>query len=112
MSFQVKVLSRAKRDYRRILRWIQERSPAGARSWNRKWLETIDRLRDFADGCAVASEDADHDERILEITFKTRRGKRYRAIFVIRGTVVSVLAVRGPGQDTVPPDELEFPAEA
>ena len=54
-------------------------------------------------------EDEDHEEEIRHILFKTRRGKTYRAIFIIRTDTVFVLHVRGPGQDLIAPDELRFP---
>ncbi len=38
--------------------------------------------------------------------FRTRRGRRYRALFEIRENRVLILHVRGPRQNLVSPDEL------
>ena len=40
--------------------------------------------------------------------FRTRRGRLYRLLFVIRGDVVHLAAVRGPGQEMVSADDLEL----
>jgi hypothetical protein len=42
------------------------------------------------------------------VIFKTRRGRAYRALFLIRGDVVFVLHVRGPGQRPLEPGELKY----
>ncbi len=42
--------------------------------------------------------------------FRTRRGRSYRAVFVIVGDIVGdevrILRVRGPGQELIEPDEI------
>jgi hypothetical protein len=39
--------------------------------------------------------------------FGTRRGRTYRVLFVIRGDVVQILCVRGPGERPVKPEDIE-----
>ena len=39
--------------------------------------------------------------------FKTRQGRTYRALFVIRGVSVHILCVRGPGERPVQPEDIE-----
>jgi plasmid stabilization system protein ParE len=109
MKFTVTITAAAKRDLRSILRWIEAGSRSGAEAWFRRWQQMLDRLREAGDTFGLAPEDADHQEAIHQVVFKTRRGLPYRALFIVRGTLVYVLRVRGPGQDDVPPEDLELP---
>ncbi len=43
---------------------------------------------------------------IKQVFFRTRRGRSYRAIFLIVGDEVRILRVRGPGQDSIDSDEF------
>jgi plasmid stabilization system protein ParE len=106
MTFRVHLTGAAREDVRGILRWINERSPAGAQAWFRRWREALKALRHRADELALAPESEGHDEAIRQFIFRTRRGRPYRALFVVRGNTVFVLHVRGPGQDLLRPDEL------
>lgn len=106
MSFHVFVTEGASSEIRSILRWIRERSPAGALTWFRGWQNTLQTLRDRADKLGLAPESEIHPEAIRQIVFKTRRGRSYRALFIIRDSNVFVLHVRGPGQNLVEPDEI------
>ena len=99
MSFSVSLTESAKGDVRCILRWIEERSPAGAQAWHRRWLEALTIIAESAESCTVALESEDHPESIRQIIFKTRSGRPYRALFIVRESDVFVLHVRGPGQD-------------
>lgn len=69
----------------------------------------MEQLTTTPENCSLAPENDDHEEEIRHILFKTRRGKTYRAIFIIRTDTVFVLHIRGPGQDLTEPDELRFP---
>jgi toxin ParE1/3/4 len=111
MNLNVVVTREAQIHVRGIIRWLRERSTKGANTWRRKWLETLERLETIAPGCSIAPEGEFHPERIQEILFKTRRGKKYRAVFVIRNETVYVFAVRGPGQDLLKPDDINLPDE-
>lgn len=109
MKFQVSLTAAAKRNVRVNLRWIEARSRSGAEAWYRRWLQVLDELRDRADTFGPAPEDVDHAETIRQIIFNTRRGLPYRALFVVRDRDVFVLHVRGPGQDLLSADDVEFP---
>ena len=108
MTYRAGLTYRAERDLDHILAWLAERSPDGAAAWHRRWQEVIDELCRTADRCQLAPENDDHDEEIRHVIFKTRQGRKYRALFVIRGELVLVVHVRGPGQDVVPPDEMQL----
>lgn len=109
MTYQVHLTYRAERDVDRILQWLSERSAQGATTWDRRWQQVLGDLRTSAAKYDLAPENEDHDEQIRHVTFKTRRGKKYRAIFVIRGDLALVTHVRGPGQDLVSSDEIHLP---
>ena len=109
MSTEVELSFRAEKDLDAILAWISGRSPQGARMWLARWKEVCRFLSDRPESCLLAPENSDHEEEIRHIVFKTRSGRRYRALFVIRGHRVFVTNLRGPGQDLVPPEELGVP---
>ena len=83
-------------------------APTGP-TWFRRWNQVLADLSKNASSCRLAPENDDHDDEIRNLVFNTRRGKKYRALFVIRENVVFVTNVRGPGQDLVAPDELKLP---
>lgn len=99
MSFRVRLTDAALTDIRDILRWISARSPAGAETWFKRWLEIQRTLENQADTFGIAPESEGHPSRIQQVIFKTRRGLPYRALFTIRDADVFVLHIRGPGQD-------------
>lgn len=109
MSFSVSLTDGASSDIRAILQWIDDRSPAGALIWYRRWQDVLQTLRERADKFAVAPESEGHPETIRQAVFKTRRGRPYRALFMIRDQSVFVLHVRGPGQNLLGPDEVREP---
>ncbi len=49
------------------------------------------------------------EESIRNVLFKTRRGRTYQMLFVIRGAAVHVVSIRGAGQQPIRPDEIELP---
>lgn len=106
MTYQVKLTLQAERDLDHILEWLTQRSPQGAASWLRRWDEVRQFLSERADKCLLAPENEDHEEEIRHTVFKTRRGKKYRTLFVIREGCVYITNLRGPGQDLVPPEEF------
>jgi len=109
MKFQVRELAKAKADKRHIFKWLHERSPSGAIAWLDAYDKMIDRLGTNADTFAAAHENADLDMDVKQALFKTRRGRVYRALFIIDRANVFVLRVRGPGQAPVDASEMETP---
>ena len=107
MTVRVHLTDAAIADIGAILRWIEERSVPGSEAWYRRWLEVLDSLRERADVFGLAPESEDHPEPIHQVLFKTKRGRRYRALFSVRENEVFVLHVRGPGQRLLRPDELK-----
>jgi len=105
MTFRVHLTFRAERDVDHILSFIVERSPQGAATWAARWHEVLQELSETANQKPIAPESEDHDHEIHHVVFKTRRGKAYRAIFIIQDDLVLITHVRGPGQDIVPPND-------
>jgi len=109
MKFNAELLWRAERDVDHILTWLTERSPKGAASWLRRWDQTFAILESSADEYGLAPENEGHPLEIRQIMFRTRKGRDYRALYTIRGNDVYVMHIRAPGQDLVPPEELQLP---
>lgn len=81
--------------------WLAQRWPAGAL----RWLDALDgpcrQIAEWAESFALAPEAGQCAEPLRQALFKTRRGNTYRALFVVRGSVVHVVSVRGGGQAPV-----------
>ena len=109
MSFQVTFTRGAQEDLRNIFSWIRERSPVGAETWFHRWEETLVAIQARADRYGLAPESDDHSEVIRQAIFKTRSGRPYRVLSLIRGLQVVVLHIRGPNQNTLHADEIRRP---
>lgn len=111
MTFQVRLLRRGQSDVDDIYLWLRKRSPAGAVAWYAAFLERLDDLSSNATACSIAPESQRLDFELRQAFFRTRRGRTYRLLFMLREEEVLVLRVRGPGQrpvtrrDFPPPDE-------
>lgn len=106
---EVRLTSQARADVDQILAYLLERSAQGAASWANRWEETVHDLAHSGHRRPLAPEDAYHSELIRHVVFRTRRGRSYRALFTVRGEILYILHVRGPGQDLVPPNEMGSP---
>lgn len=109
MSFKVFELRRAQADVRSIAGWLRQRSPQGAIAWLRAYDDMIGRLEEQPFSCGPALEREDCAFDLRQALFKTRRGRVYRALFLIEGQDVYILRVRGPGQAPVDAGEFEKP---
>jgi plasmid stabilization system protein ParE len=99
MKYRVVVSRQALRDVRATFSWIAQQSLPGAQRWRNAFDSAIQRLESNPLGCGRAGEADDFvDRELRQILFKTRRGRTYRAVFVVAGNEVRVLRVRGPGQ--------------
>ena len=107
MTYRVQPTAQAEADIERIFEWLSRRSPEGARRWYEAFWDSAERLKTFPLSCGIAPESGDFPEQVRQMLFKTKRGRIYRALFVIRGDVVLVLCVRGPGERPVKPGDIE-----
>jgi plasmid stabilization system protein ParE len=99
MTFQVRILSRAENDVRRIYDWILERSPQGAVSWLVAFESGADSLRVNPHQWPTAPENSLVSYEVRHFLFRTSHGKKYRGIFTVVDHEVRILHVRGFGQD-------------
>jgi plasmid stabilization system protein ParE len=111
MRFQVTLTANAEAEFRAQYAWIAERSESGAQAWAWAFHAALDQLKRVANSCPKAPETRHRDEVIHQMTFKTRRGRPYRMLFLIRDDLVCVLHVRGPRQNLMRADEIEVPDE-
>ena len=109
MKYSVIVLPRAEFDFQRLYDYIKKRSKRGSDSWANAFYRALKKLHMQPEAMGLAPESEDHAEDIRQLPFKTRQGMTYRALFVIRGDLVFVIHLRGPGQDTMSPDEIQPP---
>src|SRR4051812_20287185 len=107
MTCHVQPTAQAEADIDRIFAWLSERSPDGARRWYEAFLDAAERLTSSPESFALAPEDDEFDEDLRSVLFSTRKGRTYRALFVVRGDVVQILCVRGPGERPVKPEDIE-----
>ncbi len=106
MTYRIYLSRRASRDVDDIHGWIAQHSPSGANRWYDSLYEALFSLEAGAESKGLAPEAREFERPIRQILFKTRKGHTYRALFVIQGTRVQVITVRGPGQPLLSVDEI------
>jgi plasmid stabilization system protein ParE len=106
MTYAVTITGPAQDDIRGVVAYIAERSPAGAQSWRKALDGCLNRVRTRPESAGLAPESDQFKEVIRQAIFKTRSGRPYRVVFVIRGESVHVLRVRCPGQDLLGPGDV------
>ena len=88
--------------------YIMKRSPRGAAAWTNAFqVQVLDALSTDPHAYELAPESRDHSVEIRQKLFRTRQGRSYRALFTIQGHEVFVIHIRGPGQDLIPPADLQ-----
>jgi plasmid stabilization system protein ParE len=109
MTYNIILQPGAEADAEQIMGYLAERSRQGAVAWRTAWNDQLAELRDHAESFGLAPESSYYEDEIRQALFKTRRGRTYRALFVVVHDTVHIIHVRGPGQDLVPPTELQLP---
>jgi plasmid stabilization system protein ParE len=107
MTYRVTILRRAWQDVQAIETYIAARSKQGAKSWVKGFDNAIASLKKNPLQEPLAPENDEFAEEIRNIMFRTRKGRTYRAIFLVRGDEVRVLRIQGAGQDTLSADNIE-----
>ena len=106
MSVSIRILPRAKFDFRSILAYIEERSPEGASRWRSAFEEGLGRVSDNPQGLGFAPENERTHYELRQLLFKTQHGLTYRAVFTALDEEVLILRIRGPGQPPLATDEM------
>jgi plasmid stabilization system protein ParE len=107
MNYRVEMTARAEADLDRLLESLGERSPKAAARLARNFWKAMTRLGTFPLACGLAYESRFFPEELRHLLFEARKGRTYRALFVVRDDLVKVLAIRAPGERPVSPDEVE-----
>jgi plasmid stabilization system protein ParE len=106
MSDRVRITRDAAEDLDRRLTSLAERSPEAADRLNDRFEAALIRLLEFPLSCGLAHEHGSFDEELRHLLFWTDPRRKYRALFVVRGDEVLVLAVRAPGERPVRPGDI------
>ncbi|SFJ70078.1 type II toxin-antitoxin system RelE/ParE family toxin [Planctomicrobium piriforme] len=109
MTRLIHVSARANADADSIYEWIAASSADGANRWYETFLAALQLLRERADSYAAAPEAERLGVDLRQTLFKTRKGRTYRALFVIDHQTVYIVGVRGAGQNLVSEDDLDLP---
>ena len=106
MSYRVEIAARAYADLFRLTEWLAERSPGTADQITERFYDAIPRLETHPLSCGLAYENRFVAEEIRHLLFKVTKKRQYRALFVVRGDVVKVLAIRAPGEKPLNQDDI------
>lgn len=110
MSFRLIITEPAEHDRDGCFAYIWKRSPQGASRWIEAFDAAVQALL-TEPHYGESPESGDHDEKIRQKMFKTRRGRTHRLIYVLRGDTIFILHVRGAGQDVMADEEMQLPDE-
>ena len=92
MEYRYRLTGRAIDDARSIYEHIAEYSPERAEKWHRGLFDLLDTLRTFPLRCPRAPEGEKSGENVRHTVYGKRRSC-YRILFVVRGQVVTILAI-------------------
>ena len=101
MTFKKRILTRAEFELREIFCWIEERSPEGAGRWLAAFDEAVESALRNPHSLPLAPEDEFVEFEARHFIFKTRRGRKYRAIFTIVDDELRIMHIRGSGQNVM-----------
>lgn len=106
MSYSVYLHPYAEADYNHIYAYIEEHSAQGAENWDLALDQAIKRLKIDPKRYGRIPEQVVSKAEHKQASFRTKRGKPYRLIFMVKGNLVTILRIRGPGQADVTPQDL------
>lgn len=101
MPLRLVVEPTAETDVQVIFDYIKERSSEGAVSWYVAFQTAANRALELPESYPLVPENAYVEDEVRNFLFKTRRGRTYRGLFIVRNGDLRVLRVRGPGQPRV-----------
>jgi len=107
--YRLNLSRQAERDADVIHDWLAKRSAQGAAKWFTAFSEVLHSIVEDPHRHQQAPEASNVGADVRNALFKTRRGHTYRALYVIHGDTVHVIAIRGFGQDLANPDDLQIP---
>ncbi len=106
MTYRIHVTDQADADLDRLLGSLAERSPEAATRLSQRYFNALARLRTMPLSCGLAHENPRFGEEIRHLLFGLHKGRKYRALFAVRGDEVVILAIRAPGERPVEPGDI------
>lgn len=106
MSLPIRVMPRARADFRHLHAYIAQRSPQGAERWRQAFETAADFVAQRPEVGGLAPEHELSGHELRQKLFKTRSGLTYRFVYTVDKGEVLVLRIRGPGQPPLDPDEI------
>ena len=108
MSFRIRFLPKAAADANAIFDWlfVDCESPEGAEAWLDAYQNATSALAVSAEFHGFAPENTLVPEELRQFLFKTKRGRTYRGIYMIRDDEVIIVRIRGPGQALLSADQF------
>lgn len=106
MRFTVFLTGRALRDLVDARDYIRQSAPETADRWYFSFLEALLRLEQHPKAWPIAPESDEFPFELRQFLFRTKSRRANRALFVIAGTEVRVLAIRRPGQPLITREDI------
>ncbi|MEX0678045.1 MAG: type II toxin-antitoxin system RelE/ParE family toxin [Pirellulales bacterium] len=107
MRFTVLLTARALRDLVDARDYIRQSAPQTAERWYFSFLEALLRLEQHPEAWPIAPESGEFPFELRQFLFRTRSRRANRALFVIAGTEILVLAIRRPGQPLITKEDIK-----
>lgn len=101
MTYRVVLADNAIAEIMAAFAWIREESPTNADNWFNGLTATIDSLKTFPERCAVAPESTSIAVELRHLIYG-----RYRVIFTISDSTVSILHLRHSSRDYLTANEI------
>ncbi|MEO0529068.1 MAG: type II toxin-antitoxin system RelE/ParE family toxin [Planctomycetota bacterium] len=106
MSYSVRIRPEAQLDFDEQLEHIAEGSFEGALRWEGAFRGTVRRLGENPHHFGPAHEEVVLRLGLRSAPFRTKYGNNYQIIYVIDGEIVSILRIRGQGQQDLTKSDL------
>jgi len=106
MSYSLSIHPDADADAERIAGYIGERSFDGMLRWLDAYESALTRIASNPLLCSPAHEEPIVGRGLRQVLFKTPSGNHYRAVFILDGNKVTILRVRGKGQELLGDKDL------
>ena len=106
MTYRVELDDRAYADLDRLTASLAQRSPEAADRLSARFYEALPRLESYPYSCGLAYESRESPEELRHLLFEVSKGRRYRALFIVREDAVKVLCIRAPGEEPVSPEDI------
>ena len=108
MSYNIVLTARAEADLDRIYERLSQGIAKGAARWYQSFWRAVERLKTHPFSFVLAFEHDQFEEELRHLLFGTRHGRTYRALFVVRGEVVIIVAGRWPGERPMKPGDIDI----